>query len=68
MTDMWPEYQVSDFVDECGLEKHLPIPVNDDDQGPTGYGETPSRYMCWCDEDCLWNQALNYNLETNSPA
>lgn len=62
------------YVDEGGLPKHLPMPVNTEGQGPLGFNEdgspeTPARIACWCgDAECMWALALTQAYELGSMA
>ncbi len=45
-------------LDGGGLPAHLPIALNEDQQGPVADAEAYV-YVCWCmDRDCLLTRAL----------
>lgn len=57
-----PEHSIDDcpHVDEAGMPKHLPMPVNADGQGPLNDSDPDiGAVVCWCgDPRCCWTQAL----------
>lgn len=51
------------YVDEGGLERHLPMPVTVDGHGPASEHDA-HRYVCWCGHPrCLWTAAFAHAAE-----
>lgn len=52
------ERALAQFVDEGGLDRHLPMPLTAEGQGPAE-GDEIDHYGCWCaDPACIWNRAF----------